>query len=273
MGDAVTELTFRNAPPVPAKRAAELSAVLYREYALLARNRVNLILGITPMLVYLLLVNTSLSNVVGHIDYKGVRLPFFVFLLPFVMVMSVVGASGTTGIALFQEEMSGVSTQIWSYPLRKSRFLLGKMLAALSLVLAQTALGLVVAVLIFNYPFNVTHWIGLLVGLILASVTFNGLYLAAAVTIRNYRTFSVLTSVSVLVLVFAAPSLSTTQDMPVVLRWISVINPVTYAIDSMRDASIFGFGVAWPSLLVLAGFAVVGNVIASRGLLKRTENL
>jgi ABC-2 type transport system permease protein len=269
----VVELTFRNTPPAAPGRVAELSAVLYREYALLARNRVNLILGVTPMLVYLLLVNTSLSNVVGSIDYRGTRLPFFVFLLPFVMAMSVVGASGTTGIALFQEEMSGVSTQIWSYPLRKSRFLLGKLLAALSLVLAQTALGLVVAVIIFNYPFNVTRWIGLLVGLILASVTFNGLYLAAAVSIRDYRTFSVITSVSVPVLVFAAPSLSTKQDMPLVLQWISVINPVTYAVDSMRDASIFGFGAAWPSLLVLLGFAIVGNVIASRGLLRRTENL
>jgi ABC-2 type transport system permease protein len=269
----MAELTFKTAPPVPAGRPSELAAVIYREYALLARNKVNLILGITPMLVYLLLVSTSLSKLIGHIDYQGTRLPFFVFLLPFVMAMSVVGASGTTGIALFQEEMSGVSIQLWSYPLRKSRFLLGKMFAALSLVLAQTALGLIVAVLIFNYPFNVTHWIGLLVGLVLASVTFNGLYLALAVTIRNYRTFSVVTSLSVLVLVFAAPSLSTTQDMPLVLQWISVINPVTYAIDAMRDASVFGWGSAWPSMLVLLGFAIVGNVIASRGLLRRSQNL
>lgn len=269
----MAELAFKNAPPVPAGRPAELSAVLYREYALLARNKVNLILGITPMLVYLLLVSTSLSNVVGHIDYRGTRLPFFVFLLPFVIAMSVIGASGTTGIALFQEEMSGVSIQIWSYPLRKSRFLLGKMLAAMSLVLAQTAVGLAVAVLIFNYPFNLTRWIGLLVGLVLASVTFNGLYLGMAVLIRNYRTFSVVTSVSVMVLVFAAPSLSTTKDMPLVLQWISVINPVTYAINGMRDASVFGFGTAWPSLLVLAGFAVVGNVVASRGLLRRMQSL
>lgn len=269
----MAELTFTTAPPVATRKAAELSAVLYREYSLLARNRVNLIIGVTPMLVYLLLVSTSLNNVVGHIEYRGTRLPFFVFLLPFVMAMSVVGASGTTGMALFQEEMSGVSTQIWSYPLRKSRFLLGKLLAALSLVLAQTVLGLVVGVLVFNYPFDAQRWIGLFVALVLASVTFNGLYLAAAVSVRNYRTFMVLTNVSMPVFIFSAPSLSTTQDMPTVLRWISVVNPVTYAVDAMRDVSIFGFGVAWPSLLVLAGFAVAGNVAASRGLLRRTRNL
>lgn len=269
----MTDLAFNNAPPARSTKAADLSAVLYREYALLTRNRVNLILGLTPMLVYLLLVNTSLSNVVGSIDYRGTRLPFAVFLLPMVLVMSVVSASGTTGMALFQEEMSGVSTQLWSYPLRRSRFLIGKLLAGMLLVLAQSLLALIVAMLIFHYPFELSHWIGLLVALTLASVAFNGLYLAAAITISDYQTFMVLTSVSMPVLVFSAPSLSTTRDMPVVLQWLSVINPVTYAVNGMRDAAIFGFGTAWPSLLIVLGIAIVGNGIASRALLRRTRNI
>lgn len=269
----VTELAFTTVAPVAPSRSADLGAVFYREYALLARNRVNLILGLTPMLVYLLLVNTSLGNVVGDITYRGTQLPFSVFLLPMVLAMSVVSASGTTGMALFQEEMSGVSTQLWSWPLRRSRFLLGKLLAGVSLVLAQTLLALVVAVIIFRYPFELSHWIGLLVALVLSSVAFNGIYLAAAILITDYRTFMVLTSVSVPVLVFAAPSLSTTQQLPLVLQWISVVNPVTYAVNGMRDAAIFGVGEAWPSLLILLGIAVVANFIAGRALLRRTRNL
>ncbi|WP_412736618.1 ABC transporter permease [Krasilnikovia sp. MM14-A1259] len=269
----MTELAFTNKPPAAAGRTADLSAVFYREYALLARNRVNLILGLTPTLVYLLLVNTSLGNVVGDITYRGTRLPFAVFLLPMVLAMSVVSASGTTGMALFQEEMSGVSTQLWSWPLRRSRFLLGKLLAGVSLVLAQSVLALVVAVLLFRYPFALSHWLGLIVALVLASVAFNGLYLAAAILIRDYRTFMVITSVSVPVLVFAAPSLSTTQQLPTVLQWVSVVNPVTYAVKGMRDVAIFGFGTAWPSLTVLAAVAVAANVVAGRALLRRTRDV
>jgi ABC-2 type transport system permease protein len=269
----VTDLAFRHTAPAAPKRAADLSAVLYREYALLARNRVNLILGLTPMLVYLLLVNTSLSNVVGSIDYEGVHLPFAVFLIPMVLAMSVVSASGTTGIALFQEEMSGVATQLWSWPLRRSRFLLGKLLAAVSLVLAQSLLALLVGQLIFRYGLSAAQWGGLLLALVLASVAFNGLYMAAAVTIRDFRTFMVLTNVSMPVLVFTAPSLSTARQLPEVLRWLSVVNPVTYAVDGMRDAAVFGLGTAWPSLTVLAVLAVAGNYVAGRALLKRTANL
>lgn len=269
----MTELAFTNSPPPASSRAADLTAVLYREYALLTRNRVNLILGLTPMLVYLLLVNTALSNLVGTISYRGTELQYSLFLLPMVLTMSVVSASGTTGIALFQEEMSGVSTQLWSWPLRRSRFLLGKLLAGVSLVLAQSLLALIVGAILFDYPLDAGRWTSLLVALALSSVAFNGLYMAAAVVIRDFKTFMVLTNVSMLVLVFSAPTLSTPAQLPTVLQWLSVINPVTYAVNGMRDAAVFGFGAALPSLLVLAGIAVVGNGIASRALLRRTQNL
>jgi ABC-2 type transport system permease protein len=267
------ELAFKESAPAASTKAADLPAVLFREYALLAKNRVNLILGLTPMLVYLLLVNTSLSNVVGDITYRGARIPFSTFLLPMVLAMSVVSASGTTGMALFQEEMSGVSTQLWSYPLRRSRFLFGKLLAGMLLVLAQSLLALVVGAALFHYGFSVTQWIGLLVALVLASVTFNGLYLAAAVTVQDYRSFMVGTSISMPLLVFSAPSLSPSQDLPTVLRWLSYVNPVTYAVDGMRDAALKGFGTAWPSMLVMVAVAILANGWAGHALLKRTQNL
>ncbi|WP_034271371.1 ABC transporter permease [Actinospica robiniae] len=269
----MAELTFTHTPPTVSAHAADLKAVLYREYALLARNRVNLILGLTPMLVYLLLVNTSLGNVVNTVQYRGVQLRFAVFLMPMVLAMSVVSASGTTSMALFQEEMSGVATQLWSYPLRRSRFLLGKLGAGVTLVVSQSVVALIVGALLFSYPLSLEHWIALIVALLLASIACNGLYLAAAISTQDYRTFMVLTSVSMPVLVFAAPSLSTSQQLPMVLRWISYVNPVTYAVDGMRDAAYFGFGTAWPSLVVLAALALVGNGLASRGLIRRTENL
>ncbi|GIH67940.1 ABC transporter permease [Sphaerimonospora thailandensis] len=269
----VARLTFGNAPPSRTAKAADLSAVLYREYAQLARNRVYLILGLTPMLVYLLLVNTSLSNLVGVVDYRGVELRFAVFLLPMVLAMSVVSASGTSSMAVFQEEMSGVATQLWSYPLRRSRFLLGKLIAGVSMVLGQSLLGLGVAVLIFEFPFDLEGWLGLLVALTLASLSINGLYLATALTITDYQTFMVLSNVSLSVLVFSAPSLYTVDSMPLVLQWVSVINPLTYAINAMRDAAVFGFAAAWQAMLVMAVIAVVSYTVGGRALLNRARDI
>ncbi|MFI0419183.1 ABC transporter permease [Spongiactinospora sp. 9N601] len=266
-------LSFTNKPPAPQGRVSDLFAVVYREYALLARNRVYLIVGLTPMLIYLLLVNTSLSNLVQHVNYRGANVSFTIFLLPMTLAMSVVSAAGTAGMAVFQEEASGVATQLWSYPLRRSRFLLGKLIAGVSLVMAQTLLGLGVAALLFDFPFTVSGWIGLLVMLIFASLAFNGLYLAAAITITDHQVFMVLSNVSIPVLVFAAPSLYTMESMPTVIQWIAVVNPLTYAINGMRDASLFGLGATWQPMLVMAAMAVIGYTIGGRALLNRARNL
>ncbi|MFI6323637.1 ABC transporter permease [Nonomuraea sp. NPDC050556] len=269
----VAKLSFTTTPPTRTAKAADLSAVLYREYALLARNRVYLILGLTPMLVYLLLVNTSLSNLVQNVTYKGAELRFSIFLLPMTLAMSVVSAAGTSGMALFQEELSGVATQLWSYPLRRSRFLLGKVTAGVSLVLGQSLLGLGVAALIFDFPFTLEGWLGLLTTLTLAALAFNGLFLATAIMITDFQVFMVLSNVSIPVLVFSAPSLYTVDSMPTVLQWISKVNPLTYAINGMRDASIFGFGAAWRDMLVLAVMAAVSYAIGGRALINRARNI
>lgn len=269
----MTELSFRHAPAPTHGPGGDLRAVLYREFALLTRNRVNLVISVTPMLVYLLLVNTSLSNLVGQVEYRGTTLSYSLFLLPMVLIMSVVGAAGTTGVAMFQEEMSGVSTQLWSWPLRRSRFLFGKILAGVSVVVAQGLLALLVGVLVFRFPLDLERWLSLLLALVLASVAFTGLYLAVAIMVRDYQRFMVLTNVSMLVLVFAAPAMSTAQQLPAVVRWLSVVNPVTYAVTALRDAAVFGFGPALPSMAVLLAIAFTTNVLASRGLLRRTRKL
>lgn len=267
-------LTFEHKPPPPGTaRQADLGAVVYREWALLARNRVYLILGLAPMLIYLLLVNTSLSNLVQTVQYKGLAVGFAVFLLPMTLGMSVVSAAGTSAMAIFQEEMSGVATQLWSYPLRRSRFLMGKMIAGVSLVLGQSLLGLIAAVLIFEFPFDLEGWLALLVTLALASLAINGLYLAAAITVTDYQAFMVGSNLSLPVLVFSAPSMYTYDSMPTVLQWFSHVNPLTYAINGMRDASLFGFAEAGRDMAILAVMAIVGYSIGGRALLNRARNI
>jgi ABC-2 type transport system permease protein len=125
----------------------------------------------------------------------------------------------------------------------------------------------------FDLPFGPENWLALLTALTLSALALNGLYLAAAITITDYQAFMVLSNVSMPVLVFSAPSMYTTESMPTVLQWVSVVNPLTYAINGMRDGAVFGFGEAWADLLVLAVMAVVGYAVGGRALLKRAGNI
>lgn len=269
----MSRLSFRNSPAVlpEVRRGTDLRGMLFREFALLTRNRINFFLSLLPTLVYLLLVNTSLSNVVSDIEYKGEVVAYELFLLPMVLMAAILGASIMASAAMFQEELSGISTELWSYPLRRSRYLIGKISVGMCLVVMQTFLALIVAIAVFRFPLPAVNWLTLGVAVIATAAAFNALYLVAALSIRDFQLFNVVTNISMPVLLFGSPSLYAVDHMPLVLRWFSAVNPATYGITGLRDGMVFGPGAAWRSLVVLAVLAVASYVLASVALLRRAE--
>jgi len=247
--------------------------MIFREFALLTRNRVNFVLSLMPTLVYLLLMNTSLSNLVGEIEYRGVVMPYDRFLLPMVLMSATLSASLISGMALFQEEMSGVSTELWSYPLRRSRYLTGKIVVGVGVVVLQTTVALLVAVVVLRISFDWSHWAALALMLVVTSAAFNAMYLIVALLIHDFQLFNIVTNTSLPILLFSSPSLYATSDMPQVLRWLSTVNPVTYGVTGMRDAIAFGFEAIWPSLLVLGTLAPLSYLLASTALLRRAARM
>lgn len=271
----MSRLSFASPPAVMGEvpRNTDLYGMVFREIALLTRNRVNFVFSLMPTLVYLLLMNTSLSNLIKNITYHGVVLPYGVFLLPMVLMSATLSAAMMSGMAMFQEEMSGISVELWSYPLRRSSYLAGKILTGVGVVILQTAVALLVALMVLHIHLGLGNWGALAVALVVSAATFNALYLVVALSIKDFKLFSIITNTSLPILLFAAPSLYGTNDMPEVLRWFSVINPVTYAIDAMRDAAAFGLGSAWPSLIVLIVLAPITYILACAALLRRAARM
>ena len=165
--------------------------------------------------------------------------------------------------------MGGMSVELWSYPLSRAAYIAGKIVATTTLVVAQSVAALVLGVLIFDVGWPASHWIALGTGTLVASLAFNGLYLLLASFIHDFQRFMVLINVLGSFLLFASPSFYPADQMPTVLRWVSVANPVTYGIACLRDGAIFGFGSMWIDAVgLLAGavalFGVIGVVLNRR---------
>jgi ABC-2 type transport system permease protein len=271
----VSSLSFQSAPRKlqASQKGTDFRGMLFREFVILTRNRLNFVLSLLPTLIYLLLLNTSLANLMGSIPYKGTEIGYDVFLLPMVLMAAVLSASAMASSAMFQEEMSGISTELWSYPLRRSRYLVGKMLVGVTLVVLQTVLALVLAIVVFQYRMPWDHWLTLGVAVIATALAFSALYLVVALSIREFQLFNVITSASIPILLFGSPSLYSVEHMPVVLRWFSTVNPATYGITSLRDGLIFGPGTAWRPMIVLFALAFVSYAVASWALLRRASKV
>lgn len=254
-------------------RIGGMRATLHRELLLLTRNRTNLLLAVVPTAVYILLFATSLTNLVPSVVYKGVRVSYPDFAIPALMFSSLLAAATTSGTALFQERMGGMSLELWSYPLRQRVYVGAKLLAGTGLVIIQTLAALVVMLLLFDGHWPVRNWLALLGGAFLAAFAFNGLYLVLAVLVRDFQRFTVLINVIAPVLFFASPSFYPLEQMSEPLRWLAWINPVTYGITALRDGLLFGFAASWPLLLLLAGVALAAASFVSRALQRRARDL
>ncbi|WP_211291680.1 ABC transporter permease [Micromonospora wenchangensis] len=245
-------------------RRSGLRAVVYREMLLLTRNRTNLLLAILPTAIYLLLFATSLTNLVGTVTYRGAQVGYAEFTIPAIMLSSMLAATTTTGTSLFQEEMGGMSLEVWSYPVSRGGYIAGKIVATTALVVVQSLAALIVGLLLFDLGWPGGHWLALVVGTVVVSLTFNGLYLLFAALVRDFQRFMVLINVLGPFLLFSSPSFYPVERMPLVLRWLSTVNPVTYGISCLRGGALAGWDAMWPSGLgMLAGAIVLFTVIAA----------
>jgi ABC-2 type transport system permease protein len=251
----------------------DFGATLYREYHLLTRNRTNLLLAVTPSAVYLLLFATSLSHLVQHVRYEGRVVSYSEFMVPAVLLSSMLAAATTTGTSLFQERMGRMDVELWSYPLRRASYVGGKIVMTTLLILLQSVAALLVALAVFTFRWPAGHWAAVLCGIVAASMAFNGLYLLVATWFEDFQRFMVTINVAAPVLLFASPSFYPSAQMAPALRYASWANPVTYGIRCLRDAALFGFGRSWGWMLILLGAAAVSYVLIGKSMVARARSL
>jgi ABC-2 type transport system permease protein len=246
-----------------------MRAIIYREFLLLTRNRTNLLLAILPTTIYLLLFSTSLNGLVGQLRYHGVLVGYPEFTIPAIMLSSMLAASTTTGTSLFQEETGGMAVELWSYPLSRTAYISGKIIATTLLVLVQSVVALLLGVLVFHVGWPASHWVALGLGTVVASLAFNAFFLMLASFVHDFQRFMVLINVIGPLLLFSSPSFYPVDRMPPALRLFSVLNPVTYGIECLREGAIFGFRAMWPfavalAVAALALAALIAGVLALR---------
>jgi ABC-2 type transport system permease protein len=254
-------------------RQNAMRAVIYRELLLLTRNRTNLLLAILPTTIYLLLFSTSLNGLVGQIRYHGVLVGYPEFTIPAIMLSSMLAASTTTGTSLFQEETGGMAVELWSYPLSRPAYISGKIIATTALVVVQSVAALLLGVLVFHVGWPASHWVALALGTMVASLAFNAFFLMLASFVHDFQRFMVLINVIGPLLLFSSPSFYPVDRMPPALRLLSVLNPVTYGIECLREGAIFGFRAMWPFAAGLAVAAVALAALIAGVLARRLREL
>jgi ABC-2 type transport system permease protein len=162
-----------------------------------------------------------------------------------------------TGLSVAREREQGTFDQLLVTPFRPVEIMAGKAIPAMLVGIVQATMVLLVAQLWFQIPFAgsfITLYAGLSVFL-LAAVGMGLLLSSVAKTMQQAMLFSFL-----LIMPFALLSGLTTpvSSMPMLLQYVTLINPLRYAIDIAHRVYLEGVGLTllipelWPLAVIAA---------------------
>jgi len=166
-----------------------------------------------------------------------------------------------TALAIVREKEIGTMEQLMVTPLRPMELMLGKTLPFAVVGLVDMVLITSVALLVFHIPFRGSPWLLLLCALAYLMTSLGaGLFLS---TVSHTQQQAMMmsfffTTPAFMLSGFAFPI----RNMPVVVQYLTYLNPLRYFIEIVRGIFLkgSGFAVLWPQMatLVVYGAVVLG---------------
>lgn len=169
-----------------------------------------------------------------------------------------------TAMSVAREREEGTFDQLLVSPFRPAEIMVGKAVPSMIIGMIQSTLIFLIALFWFRIPFAgslVLLYLGL--GLFLTAAIGIGLFLSSIA--RNMQQAMILTFVLLLPFMLLSGLMTPTDNMPEVLRYFTLINPLRYAIDITRAVYLEGAGLRQllPHMLSLMAIAAVTLPVAS----------
>jgi ABC-2 type transport system permease protein len=176
-----------------------------------------------------------------------------------------------TSVATLRERTSGTLERLLTLPMGKLDFLLGYALAFGLVAVVQAVLASALSFGLLGLDVNGPVWCVVLVSVLVALL---GTSLGLAVSALARTEFQAVQFLPVFLLpqLLLCGILGPRDELPTVLRWVSDVLPLTYAVDAMLQLSRYPDPTAqmWRDVAVVIGFTVGLLVVGAATLRRRT---
>lgn len=238
-----------------------LRAVLYREAKIRATNLSFVFWDLFYPLFYLLVFGVGVNAALGG-PPLGAGIDYNDFFLAGVLGIASFGIAVNSSWSFFLDRDNGIFYEMLTYPMRRSQYLLGKVLFNLGMAVAQAVITLAIGASLLHIRL---HW--RLLPLLAAMVVIGAagwffFYCIFALRIRRNDLFNSVTSVFYFIFLFASSMFYPLDPLPRWFRATAYANPITWEVDVFRYASI---GMGAPRQLALEGIGFALFAAASFG--------
>jgi ABC-2 type transport system permease protein len=164
-----------------------------------------------------------------------------------------------TSLSIIREKEAGTIEQLIVTPLNSSELILGKTIPYITIAIGQMIMVTVVAVLWFKVPFNGNFLVIFAGGcFFLLSTMGIGLFIS---TVSSTQQQAMMTTFFFILPFFMLSGLIfPIANMPKIIQWFSLLNPLRYFLVIIRGVFLkgVGLGVLWPQFI---GLSILGAIV------------
>lgn len=232
-----------------------------RELKRYVRSRAQVLVSLGQPALYLL----ALGYGFGPVFAKAGEGSYLQFMAPGVIGMTVLFSSVFSGMAMLWDRQFGFLRETLVAPVPRIHIMLGRTLGGATVAIIQGMLILVVCLLA---GFRPHFWLAVPISFVFVSmiaIVFAALGASIGSVIQDMQGFQFLMNFLVMPIFFLSGALYPLTHLPVVLKWITRADPLTYGVDGLRGLLIgnwqFSFSL---DLFVLLGLAAILLAVSAR---------
>jgi ABC-2 type transport system permease protein len=239
-----------------------LYAIWYREILVFMREPSRLVGAIIQPLLWLVIFGTGLGSIIEPGSISGAN--YQQFLFPGILVMTVLFSSLFFGLYIILDKRIDFLKEVLVAPLNKSTMFFGKALGGSTDGLLQVIILIILGAIFFGIHFSVLTIILTFVIIILLLIAVTSLGLAIGSIMESPEGFGLISSFVIFPLFFLSGALFPVTKLPIWLKIIVTINPVSYSVDALRSVilGITSYGLLL-DFAVLVAFAVIMVIIGT----------
>jgi ABC-2 type transport system permease protein len=233
-----------------------VSILWLRQMKRFRRSGVRMVISILQPLVYLLTLGFGFNALFQQAG-KG---SYIQFVVPGVVAQTILFTATFWGINIMWDKQFGFLKETLVAPVPRIQVMLGGSLGGATISVIQ-GLALFIIALIFGFrPYSWPMFGLTLLVMAMLSVTIVSFSSGIGAMVNDMQSFMAITNFLVVPLFFLSSALFPLDNVPVVMKVLAYMNPLTYAVDAMRaslvNQSHFGLPVDFAVIIGLMAVLV-----------------
>ena len=214
-----------------------MGVMVYRQLKRFTRARSRVIGSIFNPIIWMVFFGLGGSGLfpssMANLLFRG--LDYMSFLAPGMVMMAIFTASLFSGMSVIWDREFGFLKELLVAPASRTAIILGRSIGDALTALAQGVVILAASFLLAKQLTPAGIPLAVAIGL-LAAIAFTSMGIALASTMRSFEGFNLITTFLMLPLLFLSGAFYPIDSLPLWLKALVYLNPLTYAVDATRYA-------------------------------------